>query len=57
MEWSALAFASFYFKGAGGDRLSYRYLISLDFVGVAGIFLSLLTTPKSGRNGGKTLNK
>lgn len=44
-------------RALGRDRLLCRYLISLDVVGVSGTFLSLLTTPKSGRNGGKTLNK
>jgi len=34
-----------------------RFLIFLDVVDVAGTFPSQLITPRSGRNGGKTLNK
>ena len=44
-------------RALGSGRLLYRYLICLGVVGVSGIFLSQLTTPKNGRNGGKTLNK
>ena len=57
MEWSPLAFGISLLRALGSGRLLHRYLIILLVVDVSGIFLSQLTTPKSGRNGGKTLNK